>query len=169
MAYPDLQIRGGGGERSSTPWEKGVGAQVSKKFFRPLGPQFGLIIRGRRPPGPFPGSPTDNVTVLLFKMLIYCFQEQICNMNYYHIVSNCFSVVSFPLSLRWHPQTWWFVVSKRSNTAIQLAFVFLQHMNWLSQLLETERLARSLDFKKLNFEIVSRKRLLFSVMATSLD
>ena len=41
----DFQIRGG---------------PVSKKFFRPFGPQFGLRIKGGGgPPDPSPGSATD--------------------------------------------------------------------------------------------------------------
>ena len=49
MAHPDFQIRGGGGG----------GGEVSNLFSRPLGPQFGLKIRGRA--GPSPGSPTADV------------------------------------------------------------------------------------------------------------
>ena len=45
VADLDFQIRGG---------------PVSKNFFRPFGPQFGLRIRGGwGPPGPSPGSATD--------------------------------------------------------------------------------------------------------------
>ena len=40
---PDLEKRGGGW--SARPWDKGRGAPVSKIFFRPFGPQFGLKIR----------------------------------------------------------------------------------------------------------------------------
>ena len=43
--------KGGGGRVSSRPWDKG-GGSVSKKFFWPFGPQFGLKIRGGWPPGP---------------------------------------------------------------------------------------------------------------------
>ena len=46
MADPDLQIGGVGGR------------EVSNLFYRPLGPQFGLKIRGG---GPSPGSPTADV------------------------------------------------------------------------------------------------------------
>ena len=43
----DLHIRKGGGGEKEGP--------VSKKTFRPFGPQFGLKIRGGgRPPGPLP-------------------------------------------------------------------------------------------------------------------
>ena len=44
MPDPDLEKRGGGG-CSSRPGEKGRGAPVTKIFFRPFGPQFGLKIR----------------------------------------------------------------------------------------------------------------------------
>ena len=37
---PDLEIRRGGG--SSRPLDEGVGADLQKKIFWPLGPQFGL-------------------------------------------------------------------------------------------------------------------------------
>ena len=52
---PDLELRGAGrgGARSSRPLDKGEMGPVSKKFFRPFGPQFGLKIRGG--PGP-PGT-----------------------------------------------------------------------------------------------------------------
>ena len=43
VADPDLQIRG---PWSSRPWDKGAGGGVSKKNFRPFGPQFGLNIGG---------------------------------------------------------------------------------------------------------------------------
>ena len=59
---PDLQIRGEGRGRSSRPWDKGGGGgRPQKKFFSPLGPQFGVTIRGKEglgPPGPFPGPAT---------------------------------------------------------------------------------------------------------------
>ena len=47
MPDPDLEIRGrgGGGCRSSRPLERG-GGSLQKKFFRSLGPQLGLKIRG---------------------------------------------------------------------------------------------------------------------------
>ena len=49
---PDLEIRrGGGGGGSSRPLEKGGSP---KKIFWSFGPQFGLKIRGRGPPGPLP-------------------------------------------------------------------------------------------------------------------
>ena len=52
VADPDLQI--GERERSSRPRDKrGGGVPVSKFFFRPFGPQFGLRTKGA--PGP-PGS-----------------------------------------------------------------------------------------------------------------
>ena len=70
LAVPDtdLEIREWG--QSSRPLEKGEGGvgwvrspKISKNFFRPFGPQFGLKIRANPgPPGPFPGS----VTFLLF-------------------------------------------------------------------------------------------------------
>ena len=50
---------GVGGGRSTRPWNKG--RAVSKNFFRSFGPQFGLKIRGGRPPppaGPYPESAT---------------------------------------------------------------------------------------------------------------
>ena len=49
VAGPDLQIRwGGGGGRSSGPWDKwgGGGGGGLRIFFRPFGPQFGLRIWG---------------------------------------------------------------------------------------------------------------------------
>ena len=56
---PDLEIRGGGGERSSRPLDKG-GPGLPKNFFRPFGPQFGPKLRGgAAPPGPTPGSATE--------------------------------------------------------------------------------------------------------------
>ena len=60
MPDPDLQIRGGvgwggGGGWSSRPLDKGGGAGLQKKFFRPFGSQFGLKIRGwPSPPDPPP-------------------------------------------------------------------------------------------------------------------
>ena len=51
MPDPDLEIRGEGRGRSSRPLEKGG---LQKNFFRSFGPQFGLNIRGRGPPGPLP-------------------------------------------------------------------------------------------------------------------
>ena len=57
VADPELQIRGGGGHPD--PGIGGGGA-VSKKNFRPFGPQFGLKIKGSpSPPGSFPGSVTE--------------------------------------------------------------------------------------------------------------
>ena len=55
VADADLQTGGGGLGRSYRPWDK-VGA-VSKNFFRPFGPQFGLKIRGRAGPGAPPLDP----------------------------------------------------------------------------------------------------------------
>jgi len=48
---PDLEVRNG---RSFRPLDKGrgVGGRSPKKFFRPLGPQFGLKIRGTPPLDP---------------------------------------------------------------------------------------------------------------------
>ena len=42
-------MRGGGGARSSGPWDKG-GAVSKKIFFQPFRPQFGLKIRGYQGP-----------------------------------------------------------------------------------------------------------------------
>ena len=52
MHHPDPKIRGG--------------ASLKKNSFRPFGPQFGLKIRGAGPPGPFPGSTTMDVRVVIF-------------------------------------------------------------------------------------------------------
>ena len=49
VAVPDLQIRGwgrGGGGGGGHPDPEIRGAPVSKRFFRPFGPQFGLNIWG---------------------------------------------------------------------------------------------------------------------------
>ena len=57
MGDPDLQIRGRGrgGRPDPAIRGEGVGGAVSEIFFRPLGPQFGLKIRGRPgPPGLLP-------------------------------------------------------------------------------------------------------------------
>ena len=55
VADPDFQIRGA---RSFRPCDSGGGGggrgRSQKKIFRPFGTQFGLKIRGRAPPGPFP-------------------------------------------------------------------------------------------------------------------
>ena len=61
MADPDLQIRGGGPDHPDPEIGSGGGA-VLINFFRPFGPQFGAKIRegGAGPPGPSPGSTTDN-------------------------------------------------------------------------------------------------------------
>ena len=66
MPDPDLEIRrrrggGGGGLGPETrPVKKGGGGGGLPKFcFRPLGPQFGLKIRGAGPPGFSPRSATD--------------------------------------------------------------------------------------------------------------
>ena len=63
MQDPDLEIRGeGGGAFIQTLRWGGGGLGVSKKnFFRPLGPQFDLKIRGKGGGGlgPFPLSATD--------------------------------------------------------------------------------------------------------------
>ena len=45
VADPDLQIRGGPLNQALVPPGGGRG-QSQKKFFQPLGPQFGLKIRG---------------------------------------------------------------------------------------------------------------------------
>ena len=62
-ADPDLQIRGEGGVHPNPEirWGGGGGGAISKKiFFGPLGPQFGLKIRGEGgPPGTSPGSATE--------------------------------------------------------------------------------------------------------------
>ena len=57
MADPDLRIRGGGGGNSD-PEITGGGLKTT--FIRPVGPQFGLKIRGGGGPGPSPGSATDS-------------------------------------------------------------------------------------------------------------
>ena len=49
MPDPDLEIRGGGGVIQTL--RKGGSPKL---FFRSFGPQFGLKIRGRGPPGPLP-------------------------------------------------------------------------------------------------------------------
>ena len=49
MADPDFQIAGEGG-RHPDPEIREEGRQSQKFFFRPFGPQFGLKIRGTRPP-----------------------------------------------------------------------------------------------------------------------
>ena len=59
VAVPDLQIRGwgrGGGGGGGHPDPEIRGAPVSKRFFRPFGPQFGLNIWGGG--GASPGYPT---------------------------------------------------------------------------------------------------------------
>ena len=56
---PDLKMGGGGG-RSSRPWDKGgEGPICQKNFFWPFGPQFGLKIGGASPVLS-PGSATAN-------------------------------------------------------------------------------------------------------------
>ena len=51
VAYPDLQIRGGGGQGGHPdPEIRGEGGGLKKIFFRPFGPQFCLKIGG---PGPW--------------------------------------------------------------------------------------------------------------------
>ena len=52
--------KGGGGGWAGHPDPEIRGARSQKKFFRPLGPQFGLKIRGGLAPlsGPFPESVT---------------------------------------------------------------------------------------------------------------
>ena len=68
MLDPDLEIGGEG--RSSRLLEKGGGGgEVSKIFFKPFRPQFGLKISGGLgPPDPSPGSATAAVhlTLLLY-------------------------------------------------------------------------------------------------------
>ena len=64
MAHPDLQITGGrgggvGGHSHSEPEIRGRGS-LKTNFFRPLGPQFGLKIRGGHPS---PGSVTASCSV----------------------------------------------------------------------------------------------------------
>ena len=62
MPDPDLEIRGGGGGRSSRPLGKGGGAL--QKFFRPFGPQFGLKIRG--------GTKTKTLFIILMVRSTRC-------------------------------------------------------------------------------------------------
>ena len=54
MPDTDLEIRG---TRSSRPLDKGGGGGVSKKIFRPFGPQFGLKISGAQAPRVPPKDP----------------------------------------------------------------------------------------------------------------
>ena len=57
MPDPDLEIRGGGGERSYRPLDKG--GTVSQKFFSAPGASVWSNNKGREgPPGPSPGSAT---------------------------------------------------------------------------------------------------------------
>ena len=58
MPNPDLEITGWPGHPDPEIRKGGGCGTVSKNFFRPLGPQFGLKIR--RGPGPYPGSATEN-------------------------------------------------------------------------------------------------------------
>ena len=51
MPDPDLEIRGSG---HPDPYIKGGGSPPPSKFFWPLGPHYGLKIRGGEPPGPLP-------------------------------------------------------------------------------------------------------------------
>ena len=67
---------GKGGGRSSRPCDKGggEGRSQNKFFFRPFGPQFGLIIRG--PLGPLPWILHWFVTKYFAKLsvfLLFCF------------------------------------------------------------------------------------------------
>ena len=57
---PDFERRGGGGGDHLGPSIRGGRDWSPKKFFRPLGPQFGLKIEGGGAglPGRFPGSAT---------------------------------------------------------------------------------------------------------------
>ena len=66
MPDPDLEIRrrrggggGGVGAGNHTRIQVGGGGGLPKFCFRPLGPQFGLKIRGAGPPGFSPRSATD--------------------------------------------------------------------------------------------------------------
>ena len=52
-------MEGGGGGVSGHPDPEIRGGPISI-FFRPLGPQFGVKVRGGGPPGPSPGSATAN-------------------------------------------------------------------------------------------------------------
>ena len=55
VAYPDIQIRRGGGGRSFRPRANGGGNPVSKNFFLAL--RASVLVRnkgGRLPPGPLP-------------------------------------------------------------------------------------------------------------------
>ena len=68
VAYPDLQIKGGGEGRGGHPDVEIRGRGQSQKsfFFRPFGPQFGLKIRGKGPPGPLSWIRHCNPLTLLF-------------------------------------------------------------------------------------------------------
>ena len=54
----------------SIPLDKG--GRSWKKFFRPFGPQFGLKIGGRAPPGPSPGSATANWEIRHHSLVCCC-------------------------------------------------------------------------------------------------
>ena len=47
------------------------GGRSTKKYFRPLGPQFGLKIEGG-PPGPSPGSATANWEIRHHSLVCCC-------------------------------------------------------------------------------------------------
>ena len=66
MLDPDLEIGGEG--RSSRLLEKGGGGEVSKIFFKPFGPQFGLKISG----GPAPQTPPLDPPLLLYILPFCC-------------------------------------------------------------------------------------------------
>ena len=50
-----------GGSGHPDPEIAAEGRGLKKNFFRSFGPQFGLKIRGDRPPGPSPGSVTGYI------------------------------------------------------------------------------------------------------------
>ena len=83
IAHNRIQALSEVGEgRSSRPWDGGGGGRGSlPNFFRPLGPQFGLKIRGEpSSPGPSPSSATATFTPLKdHKVMNFCSSER--NMN----------------------------------------------------------------------------------------
>ena len=91
MANPDLQVRaGGGGGRSSRPWDKGL-ARSPKTFFRPFGPNFGRKIRAG-PPAP-PLNPPLHImlrnsldslwSLNFFPWHVYRYEQALCLWQYW--------------------------------------------------------------------------------------